>query len=89
MPVTKSAKKRVLTNEKRHQRNKSIRSRCRTNVVKVGRLISAGDLEGARAAATVAISSLDRAADKGVIHTNSAARRKARLVKKLNQAAVN
>jgi small subunit ribosomal protein S20 len=48
-------------------------------------LITAGDLEAAREAVIVAVSSLDRAAEKGVIHVNNAARRKSRLLKKLNQ----
>ena len=86
MPITKSAKKQVRKDEKRHLHNRSIRSMCRTNVVKAGRLIASGELEEAREAVTVAISSLDKAAEKGVIHPNNAARRKARLVKKLNQA---
>lgn len=86
MPITKSAKKQVRKDEKRRLHNRSIRSLCRTNVVKAGRLIASGELEAAREAVTVAVSSLDRAAEKGVIHPNNAARRKARLVKKLNQA---
>jgi len=86
LPITKSAKKQVRKDEKRQLHNRSIRSMCRTNVVKAGRLIASGELEEAREAVTVAISSLDKAAEKGVIHPNNAARRKARLVKKLNQA---
>jgi small subunit ribosomal protein S20 len=86
LPITKSAKKQVRKDEKRRLRNRSIRSLCRTNVVKAGRLIASGELEAAREAVTVAISSLDKAAEKGVIHPNNAARRKARLTKKLNQA---
>ncbi|HEY32596.1 MAG TPA: 30S ribosomal protein S20 [Dehalococcoidia bacterium] len=86
MPITKSAKKQVRKDAKRRLHNRSIRSLCRTNVVKAGRLIASGELEEAREAVTVAISSLDKAAEKGVIHPNNAARRKARLLKKLNQA---
>ena len=86
MPITKSAKKQVRQDEKRRLRNRSIRSLCRTNVVKAGRLITSGELEAAREAVTIAISSLDKAAEKGVIHPNNAARRKARLMRKLNQA---
>ena len=86
MPITKSAKKQVRKDEKRHLRNRSIRSLCRTNVVKAGRLIASGELEEAREAVGAAITSLDKAAEKGIIHPNNAARRKARLVKKLNQA---
>lgn len=86
MPITKSAKKQVGVDERRRQRNKSVRSLCRGNVVKAGRVISDGDFEAAREAVTVAVKSLDRAVAKGVIHANNAARRKSRLVKKLSQA---
>jgi small subunit ribosomal protein S20 len=86
LPITRSAKKQVRKDAKRRLHNRSIRSLCRTHVIKAGRLISSGELEAAREAVTVAISSLDKAAEKGVIHPNNAARRKARLVKKLNQA---
>ena len=86
MPNTRSAKKHVVLSEKRRLRNRSVRTRCRTNVVKAGRLIAAGELEAAREAVVVAVSSLDSAVAKGVIHANNAARRKARLLKKLNQA---
>ncbi len=86
MPITKSAKKQVGVDERRRQRNKSVRSRCRGSVVKAGLLITAGDFEAAREAVAVAVKSLDRAVAKGVIHANNAARRKSRLMKKLNQA---
>ncbi len=85
MPITKSAKKQVGVDERRRQRNKSVRSLCRGNVVKAGRVITDGDLDAAREAVAVAVTSLDRAVAKGVIHANNAARRKSRLVKKLNQ----
>jgi small subunit ribosomal protein S20 len=49
-------------------------------------LIAAGRLEEAEATARQATSALDRAAQKGVIHKNNAARRKSRLMKRLNQA---
>lgn len=86
MPVTKSAKKQVRVNERRHLRNKSIRSMCKTNITKAERLIFSGELEAAREAVVIAVSSLDKAAEKGVIHPNNAARRKSRLLKKLNEA---
>ena len=86
MPITKSAKKRVRVDEQRRQRNRSIRSQCRGNVVRAGRLVAAGELEAAREAVAVAVTSLDRAVTKGVVHPNNAARRKARLMKKLNRA---
>lgn len=85
MPVTKSAQKQVRVTERRLLRNKSIRSRCKTNITKAERLIFSGELESAQKAVVAAISSLDKAAEKGVIHPNNAARRKARLMKKLNE----
>ena len=86
MPRSKSAQKQVRANERRRLRNKSIRSLCKTNITKAERLISMGELDAARNAVVAAISSLDKAAEKGVIHPNNAARRKSRLMKKLNEA---
>ena len=86
MPVTKSAEKQVRVTERRRLRNKSIRSMCKTNVTKAEKLIFSGELEAAREAVGAAISALDRAAEKGVIHANNAARRKSRLLKRLNRA---
>ncbi len=86
MPVIKSAQKRVRVTERKRLRNKSIRSLCKTNITKAERLIFSGELESARKAVVAAISSLDKAAEKGVIHPNNAARRKSRLMKKLNEA---
>ena len=86
MPVTKSAQKQMRVAEKRRLRNKSVRSLCKTNITKAERLIFAGELEAAQKAVVTAISSLDKAAEKGVIHPNNAARRKSRLMQKLNEA---
>ena len=86
MPVTKSAQKQMRVAKKRQLRNKSIRSLCKTNITKAERLIFSGELEAAQKAVAAAISSLDKAAEKGVIHHNNAARRKSRLMKKLNEA---
>ena len=72
--------------ERRRLRNKSIRSLCKTNITKAERLIFLGELESAQKVVMAAVSSLDKAAEKGVIHPNNAARRKSRLMKKLNEA---
>ncbi len=85
---SKSSQKQVRVSERRRLDNKSIRSLCKTNITKAERLIFLGELEAAQAVVVAAISSLDKAAEKGVIHPNNAARRKARLMKKLNQALV-
>ena len=86
MPITKSAQKQVRVAERKRLRNKSVRSLVKTSVTKAERLIFSGELESARGAVITAISSLDKAAEKGVIHPNNAARRKSRLLKKLNEA---
>ena len=86
MPVSRSVKKQVRVAERRRLRNKPIRSLCKTNITKAERLIFSGELEAAQRAVTDAITSLDKAAEKEVIHPNNAARRKSRLMKKLNEA---
>jgi len=86
LPVTKSAKKQLRVDGRRRLRNKSIRSLVKTNITKAERLIFSGELESARGVVVVAIASLDKAAEKGIIHPNNAARRKSRLMKKLNEA---
>ena len=86
MPSYNSAQKQMRVAEKRRGRSKSIRSLAKTNITKAERFIFSGDLEGAREAVVAAVSSLDKAAEKGIIHPNNAARRKSRLLKKLNEA---
>lgn len=80
MANIKSAIKRNKQNEKRRVRNRVVRGSTRTFVRKALTGIESGNVEEARAATLVAISSLDKAAQKGVIHKNNAARRKSRLM---------
>jgi small subunit ribosomal protein S20 len=82
----KSAIKRIRSSERRRKINQVHRSRARTYVRKARRLIDAGQLEEAEVMTREALSALDRAAQKGVIHANNAARRKSRLMAHLNQA---
>ena len=86
MPHSKSAQKEVRVAKKRQFRNKSIRSLCKTKISKAEKLIFSGELNLGREAVVDAVSVLDKAAEKRVIHANNAARRKSRLMKKLNQA---
>ena len=86
MPNTKSAQRQVRVAERKRLRNKSVSSLCKTSITKAEKLIFSGELEAAKKAVDVAISSLDKAAEKGVLHANNAARRKSRLMKKLNEA---
>jgi small subunit ribosomal protein S20 len=83
---TKSAIKRIRSTERRRQFNQVHRSRARTFIKKTRRLIAEGQLEQAELMAHQAISALDKAAQKGVIHQNNAARHKSRLMKQLSQA---
>jgi small subunit ribosomal protein S20 len=73
------ARKRAHQAEVRRQRNAGQRSMMRTYVKKVVSAIAAGDKETAAAAFTAAAPVLDRAANKGLIHKNKAARHKSRL----------
>jgi small subunit ribosomal protein S20 len=77
----KSQKKRNLTNVKRAERNKAVKSELKTRV-KSAQAAAGG--ENAEEALRLAVKRLDMAAAKGVIHPNQAARRKSRLMKKLN-----
>ena len=83
MANIKSAIKRNRQNEKRRLHNRTYRGGARTQVKKARIAIEDGKLEVASAAVNEAIRSLDRAASKGVIHRNNAARRKSRLMKQL------
>lgn len=87
MANIKSALKRNKQNEKRRILNRVYRGRARTFVKKAQFAIGEGDADAAQAATREAISALDRAAEKGIIHKNNAARRKSRLVKSLAKQA--
>ena len=84
MANIKSAKKRVLVNQKKADRNKSIKSAVKTSIKKVEVAIEAKDKEAAVAALANAISTIDKAATKGVYHKNNAARKVSRLSKAVN-----
>ena len=83
MANSKSALKRIRTSEKRRQRNMAVKSSTRTFVKKARTTIGQDPAE-AQTDLVAAISALDRAAQKGVIHRNNAARRKSRLMKLFN-----
>jgi small subunit ribosomal protein S20 len=78
----KSQIKRNLTNAKRTERNKAVKSELRTHVRNARAAIEAGDAEKALAAVSTAARKLDKAVSKGVIHRNQAANRKSALAKK-------
>ncbi len=86
MPNIKQARKQARNSEKRQMRNRAVRSRAKTFVTRAEKLVFAGEMESAQEAVAESIKTLDRAAEKGIIHPKNAARRKSRLMKKLNQA---
>ncbi len=87
MANIKSAKKRNKQNEKKRVANRVFRGEARTFITKARKSITAGTAEEAKGDVMIAVSSLDKAASKGVIHKNNAARRKSRLMKRLNALA--
>jgi len=83
---TRSAMKATRVQAKKTARNKPVRSYAKTSVTNARTLIDEKNMDAAGAAVREASSALDKAAKKGVIHPNNAARRKSRLAKSLNAA---
>jgi len=83
---TKSAIREVRRSARKRRINQVHRSRARTYLKKARNLIASGHLEEAEVVVQQAVGALDRAAQKGVIHKNNAARAKSRLLQQLNQA---
>jgi len=81
-----SAKKRMRQNLKRRARNRAVKSATRTQVRKFLAALGAGDLQAAQDQFRLAARALDKAAGRGVLHKNTAAREKSRLAAKLNEA---
>ena len=82
MPNNASAEKRMRQEQKRRLHNRMVKSIVKTNVTKARQAVASGI--NSEEAVRAAVSELDRAAKKGVIHRNNAARRKSRLMKQLN-----
>ncbi|MDD7384207.1 MAG: 30S ribosomal protein S20 [Actinomycetaceae bacterium] len=85
MANIKSQKKRILTNEKRRQRNQSYKSELKTYVRKTREAVEAGDKDAAIEALKAASRKLDVAVSKGIIHKNQAANRKSKLAARVNK----
>ncbi len=83
MPNNAAAEKRMRQERKRRLHNRMVKSIVKTEITKARQAIDTGS-ESAEEAVRAAVSELDRAAKKGVIHRNNAARRKSRLMKQLN-----
>jgi small subunit ribosomal protein S20 len=78
----KSQIKRIGTNERRHERNKAVKSELKTSIRAVRAAVDAGDADATAAALKAASRKLDKAVSKGVIHKNQAAIRKSALAKR-------
>ena len=87
MANIKSAKKRILVNRTKAERNKAIRSSVKTAVKKVEAAVAAKDKEAAAAALLNATSVIHKATTKGVYHKNTSARKVSRLSKAVNSIA--
>ena len=87
MAKSKSSEKRIKVNERRRLRNQAYRSATRTIVRKAERAIAIDASDETATALQAAISQLDKAAGKGIIHRNAAARKKSRLMARFNKVA--
>ena len=85
MANIKSQLKRITTNEKARQRNKSVKSALKTAVRRFREAAEAGDKDKALIELQVASRKLDKAVSKGVIHANQAANRKSGMARRANQ----
>ena len=82
MANTRSARKRIRSNERKRLRNRAVRSSVRTKVAKARRLLLGTDVgPNPEEDLRIAIRALDRAAEKGILHKNNARRRKSRLAR--------
>ncbi len=84
MPNIKSAKKRVLVSKAQNEKNKAAKSLLKTNIKKFQSAAAAGDKDAAAEAAKVAVATIDKSVGKGILHKNTAARRKSSIATKLN-----
>ncbi len=86
MKKNKSAIKKARQSDRAHLRNMHVKSTMKTNIKKVLLASQAKDKDGLQQALKEAITCINKAASKGVIHKNNAARRVSRLSKKVNQS---
>jgi len=87
MPNIKSAKKRVKVIAKKTLINARIKSQVKTAIKKLETSVAAGNKEDATVLLTNTVSTIDKAASKGIFHKNTASRKKARLAKLVNTLA--
>jgi small subunit ribosomal protein S20 len=86
LPNIKSAEKRVRQNVKRELRNRRTKSMLKTTIRRFEETLQSGDMEEAKVTLNAAVRQIDRAATRGVVHKNTAARKKSRLSRIFNQS---
>lgn len=87
MPIKHAALKQIRKDRKRQERNQSMRSELRTLTKRLVVLLTSQKLDEARAQMQLLAKKYDRAASKGLVHPNTAARYKSRLTRQLNKRA--
>ena len=87
MPNIKSAKKRVLVSEKKALQNKMVKSALKTAIKKYEAALESGNKEDASKLYLEAVKKIDQAVAKGILHKNTAARKKSRFTIMLNSIA--
>jgi small subunit ribosomal protein S20 len=87
MPIKHAALKQIRKDRRRHQRNQAIRSELKTLTKRLLALLSAKKLDEARQIIHLVAKKYDRAASRHVIHRNTAARSKSRLMRRINTLA--
>ena len=87
MPNIKSAKKRVLLSKAANERNKQEKTALKTVIKKFDVAVESGNKAEADSAYTAAVKTIDKAVTKGILHKNTAARKKSNITLKMNKLA--
>lgn len=87
MPNIKSAKKRVLLSQAENENNKRVKSALKTTIKKFEAAVESGNKTEADSAYAAAIKAIDQAVTKGILHKNTAARKKSSITLKMNKLA--
>lgn len=87
MPNIKSAKKRVLLSRAANEKNKAAKSVLKTSLKKFDAAVVAGDAAQTDSAYKAAVKTIDQSVKKGILHKNTAARKKSSLARKMNSIA--
>ena len=87
MPNIKSSKKDVIRSKIAYEKNKANKSELKTNLKKFDAALVSGDKAAAEAAYKVAVKAVDKAVNKGILHKNTAARKKSSMTLQLNKLA--